>query len=99
MATLNAAKDQPDEADVSDLDDMQKYAPLIPIFGAVETLFDTWEKMVRDLEIETEPAVWTKKLNRVQRRAVIFRHGEDKPQRSRIRRRINRIEYQKGNYQ
>lgn len=101
MTTLTNADDTDEvtEALADETQDMEKYAPLVPIFGAVEAIFDAWESVVRQLELETEPPVWTKKLNRVERRAVIFRRGDEQPQRSRIRRRINRIERQKGNYQ
>jgi hypothetical protein len=84
--------------DTDQMEDLEKYAPLVPIFGAFEELFDAWEQAVRELELETEPSKWTRQLNRQARRDLIHGRNEVQAGRSRIRRRINRIARKKGWY-
>jgi hypothetical protein len=79
-----------------DLEDVERYQSLVPIFGAAEELFDAWETAVRELELETEPSKWEKVPNRVALRNARFGRGQVSLSRSRIRRRINRTEKKKG---
>lgn len=89
-ATVEAPEDDPQLAEAV------KLAALAPLFQASEELFDAWEKAVEELEKETEPAKWTRKLNRQEIRNAVRGKGDPQPRRSRIRRRVNRIARQKG---
>lgn len=79
---------------IADLDDKQR--------GELSIALSSLRRKLKEVNKLHEaiggPPKHTKVLNRTDRRAVIHRLGEDRPQRSRTRRRQHRIDVQKGKF-